>query len=93
MKKVIGILLVVSLCLTVFTALADSPVGIWYLNAIKNSYGFRFSDDAATIILRKGGDVILLENGEEIEGKWSQKGSRIIIYNKLFLLKHTNNYQ
>ena len=86
MKKVIGILLVVSLCLTVFTALADSPVGIWYLNAIKNSYGFRFSDDAATIILRKGGDVILLENGEEIEGKWSQKGSRIILYNKEAIL-------
>ena len=86
MKKVIGILLVVSLCLTVFTALADSPVGIWYLNAIQISNLMirtpDSDDDGLILILRKGGELIIILNGNEGEGKWSQKGNRVIFNNE-----------
>ena len=86
MKKVIGILLVASMCLTVFTALADSPVGIWYLNAIQISNVMIRSSDSDVgeliLILRKGGELIIILNGNEGEGKWSQKGNRVIFNNE-----------
>lgn len=82
MKKMIGLLLLVVLvCLAVSPVLAESPVGIWYINAIQaGEVMLNASIMDFTVIFRKNGNLLTITNGNEVEGKWSQKGDRIIFF-------------